>query len=46
MAAHPAWCARYEAVRGRYANRLLPAEKPKGFEHSSFATCRILLRRR
>jgi transposase len=46
MAANPEWFARYEPVRGRYAKRLLPAEKPKGFEHGSFATCRILLRRR
>jgi hypothetical protein len=45
MAAHPEWFARYEAVRGRYPKRLLPPEKPKGFEHGSLATCRILLRR-
>jgi hypothetical protein len=46
MAAHPEWFARYEAVRGRYPKRLLPPEKPKGFDHGSLATCRILLRRR
>jgi hypothetical protein len=46
IAADPEWFARYEAVRGRYPKRLLPAEKPKGFEHGSLATCRILLRRR
>ena len=43
---HPEWFARYEAVRGRYPKRLLPPEKPKGFDHGSVATCRILLRRR
>lgn len=46
MAAHPEWFARYEAVRGWYPKRLLPPEKPKGFDHGSVATCRILLRRR
>jgi len=46
MSADPAWFARYEEVRGRYAKRLLPAEKPKAFEHGAVATCRILLRRR
>jgi hypothetical protein len=46
MAADPEWFVRYVAVRGRYAKRQPPAEKPKGFEHGSLATCRILLRRR
>ena len=31
IAADPEWFARYEAVRGRYPKRLLPAEKPKAF---------------
>lgn len=43
--AHPEWFARYETVRGRYQKRPLPAEKPKGVEHGSIATCCILLRR-
>jgi hypothetical protein len=46
IAADPEWFARYEAVRGRYPKRLLPVEKPKGFEHGSLATYRILLRGR
>ena len=44
--AHPEWFVRYEAVRGLYPKRLLPPEKPKGLDHGSLATCRILLRRR